>query len=583
MPAEAAPPLRFAASWKPPLPAEVLVNPAVTPLPVLLQNREPHNVLVRVGVRTEQDWIIRQVLETEFWLRAYETKQFGIALARLNAAGLKYSGKLMAEAVARATSPRGETAVALPHLYFHPAGSGMAVYGSEILRGKYGAGNFRNDSVPLDFGVREARRAITAAKLPSGVQPVVARVSQAMIAGQGGPASGVARRFCLVMPGEAFNDSSKRVWTGPSGGTVSVDYGEDFGRAGQMIPMARGWVAVAQVSGPLFSGFLNADGCTPVVPAAANAPTLIVFSPIYLHTGSNIRGFVSDLNLGAQWPDSMPLFLLLFASPNNQIINVVANAAEYAQTIYAAAARGMERFPGGSEDVLYEWRIREQGDTSGTGTVYAAEGHPRVNVKFSTAAQAKFTIVHEYGHAIWMARVNPPIGADGLDYSVTNEEGDQHAMRSKEWQLAAAVEGFAHFVATVAWNETSPNTPAVYVMGSDANPNLNDPFDFNQFEKYFESNWNPASYEGQGVETDWAQFFWNYHTDIPLIGVPQPSQSTLMALLLGSYPWPVNEGFFADFSGAASVILPTTVPPAIPAILPYQWFSAVASMAGIVH
>jgi hypothetical protein len=405
-----------------------------------------------------------------------------------------------------------------------------------------------------------ARRALAQANLHN-VEPVAARVTRSRV-GPGSTAFAAdLRRFCLAMPGWPYLDST---------------YGEDFGTAAQNIPLARAWVAVAQSGNSLYSGFLDAAGCTPSLAAAPNIPTLMVFSPLYLHTGSNTRGFVSDLNLGNDWPATMPLFFFIFEPPAAQTVLVEADTSEQTQTIFAAAVQGMERFTAGLTNALYEWSLREEGDTAGTLTGYAPEGHPRISIKYSNASRSKFTITHEYGHAVLIGKLNPQITPADIDYTVEEDETlSQHTVLSKEWQLTAAIEGFAHFVSAVAWNDVTANGDAVFVDDQ--------VYPLGSFSKYFESNYNEAGYPGQGVELDWAQFFWNYHTDTPAFpGVSPPSQSMLLSIFLASYPWPKNEGFFAQFSAGAAAILPMNPPPH-PPMSSFQWLLVLAGQAGIIH
>jgi hypothetical protein len=290
--------------------------------------------------------------------------------------------------------------------------------------------------------------------------------------------------------------------------------------------MSRAWVALAQASGPIFSGMLDKYGCTPYVPAQRDAPTLMAFSPIYFDVAANVRGFVSDLNVGDSWPASMPLFFFLFQAADAPITLVAADASEPTQTIYAAASQAIERASFGQENALYEWQLRLLGDNNGTSTAYAPEGHPRISVKNTTTVRSKFTLAHEFGHAVLMAKLNPAIEPSDLDYSAEAGQSEQHSFGSKEWQLAAAIEGFGHFAAALTWNQAVADAGAIYVIGSDINPLLNQPAIYmDQFDRIFETSaqWNDADWPGQGVEDDWAQFFWNYHTDVPGMPVPSPS------------------------------------------------------------
>jgi hypothetical protein len=181
-----------------------------------------------------------------------------------------------------------------------------------------------------------------------------------------------------------------------------------------------------------------------------------------------------------------------------------------------------------------------------------------------------------------IAQLNPPLQASDLDYSVS-EADQQHTMTSKEWQLAAAVEGFAHYVAASVWNEVATNADAYYVDGGYINPYANDVYALNAFDQVFESNYSPAQYPDQGVEKDWAQFFWNYQTDSPIPGVLPVTQAQIVQMWKLSHPWPVQQGFFADFTTGATAVVWGQVQGGFPPELSVQWFLMQATAAGIAH
>jgi hypothetical protein len=203
-----------------------------------------------------------------------------------------------------------------------------------------------------------------------------------------------------------------------------------------------------------------------------------------------------------------------------------------------------------------------------------------IHIKHSTAAKSKFTITHEYGHALLIAKLNPPLTPAGLDYSVAAGEASQHTWTSKEWQLTAAIEGFAHFVSGAVWNDLGPDADCKVVIGSDINPFAQSTKNLNTFNRLFENSYNTASYPDQGIEQDWAQFFWNYRTDtVPQpIGIPTDAQ--LVALFVKTYPWPVHNGFFADLTAGVLAAVPWPVPFQQH---PLQRFLTFAGLAGIVH
>jgi len=499
----------------------------------------------------------------------------------LRLAGLRYAGRIDATLVAAGAEGRGVGAAEAPSVFYHPEGRELLVYRARALRGRFGAGNFRGEQLPDAGGADGVKRELALAEI-RGVEPALARVQKVhVVAGeQTGQTQQGQRRFCLFMNSDAFNDSSNREYVWPNGTVSKTDYGEDYGRDGLALPLARGWVTVSQLGAPVYTGHLDGNGCTPYVPAAANLPATAAFFPLYKSGGgTNIQGYVSDLNLGDEWPESMPYFLFQLPPTPWAVTWAFADPEEKSLTIYTAAAAAMERFRGGHQNMTYGFRLGAEGNNGGTGTKYAPEGHPLVHVKYSTAAKSKFTIAHEYGHAVLMAKLNPQLAQSDLDYTVEEGEANQHTLTSKEWQLTAAVEGFAHFVSAVVWNEVGPGADAVIVDGSAPLPYDNDEWRLDTFDRVFENNYNPASYPGQGVEMDWAQFFWKYYTD-PFF---PPSQQTLMAFWLGSYEWPKHEGFFADYYGAAFPILTAQTPGYLPPGSLTQRFLIWAQAAGIIH
>jgi hypothetical protein len=464
--------------------------------------------------------------------------------------------------------------LALPAVYFHWEGRRLIAYREDVLREAFGAGNFRGLELDAPEPFTAIRGDLDRAGL-GGTLPVLASVQTAssfpVLPDDILPPG--SKMFCFGLDGSAFDDS------GEVPGVVFAPPTEDFGREGEFVPAPRGWVAVGQLGAPLFTGFLDAGGCTPFVVANSTDEISVAFFPLYLRESNDIRGFVSDLNLGPQWPESMPYFLFFFSPGSAVLSEVLLDGEEPVNTIFVAAANAMEQVPGGLGDVLYEFQLREAGDNAGTNTSYAPEGHPLVRVKYSLAAREKFVIGHEYAHALHIATLSPPITEDDLDYSVTANEADQHALDSKEWQLTAAFEGFAHFVSGLVWNEAVPDDDAVFRSGGGT-------FELDPFDRIFETTFDAAQFPDQGVELDWAQFFWNYHTDEyeAASGDPvlAPPSAAILDMWRASYPWPVNEGFFGDFRDGVVTIL-GTFGPANPVAEGLERFDAIAAAAGVDH
>ncbi len=462
----------------------------------------------------------------------------------------------------------------LPTLYFHSNREKLLVYREDVMRERFHAGNFRNTPLAIpSFNVEKDLKRMGLQR----ITPVLAFIHEVKsFPGPSFPGDILppgSKKFCFGLDGAAFDDS------GEDSVVVFSDPNEDFGIEGDFVPATRAWVAVGQQGNPLYTGFLDPDGCTPFIIANSTNEISVAFFPLYLHQSVGIRGFVSDLNLGPQWPDSMPYFLFFFAPGNNLITQVLLDEEEYVNTIYVAAANSMERARGGLSNVLYEFRLREEGDNSGTNAFYAAEGHPQVRIKYSVAAREKFVIAHEYAHAMHIAKLSPPLTVNDLDYSVTADEAEQHTLDSKEWQLTAAFEGFAHFVSALIWNDAVPNEDALFRSGGET-------IDLDVYDRLFETNFNSNLFPDQGNEIDWAQFFWNYHTDVFTTNtgdpVLAPPLAAIMDMWLVSQPWPVTHGFFDDFREGVEVIV-GTFGPANPVEEGLERFNEIAEDAGVDH
>jgi hypothetical protein len=183
------------------------------------------------------------------------------------------------------------------------------------------------------------------------------------------------------------------------------------------------------------------------------------------------------------------------------------------------------------------------------------------------AWQRKYIIVHEFGHELqhWALVPSPSANPDdwmhdvdyGADSTVTGcqDYDDQHSYVSYEYQSAAIAEGMAHYVAAVAFNDTTdtdcrfdpggpyewylngPNyveqfscegyDPAVgHPLGADAGGAEYANYPYVPAGAYFYFDTDGASYYGacstnptttnRAIELDWLRFLWDADTKLDL-------------------------------------------------------------------
>lgn len=183
--------------------------------------------------------------------------------------------------------------------------------------------------------------------------------------------------------------------------------------------------------------------------------------------------------------------------------------------------------------------------------------------------QSKNVIAHEYGHQQTIGASNPSFGPADLDYcydatlypaSGAGCMGD-HALRSHEWQAAAATEGIAHWYAVSVWNDVdlvecpscqsgvyyvSPrsSTEASTYAVPRGSPRCTEPFE-------------PQCPAGVGNEWDWLSAFRLFR----LQAADTPSFRSMFRMLSATFaagPWPRNaadDSFFVAFDQTMAVHL----------------------------
>lgn len=169
----------------------------------------------------------------------------------------------------------------------------------------------------------------------------------------------------------------------------------------------------------------------------------------------------------------------------------------------------------------------------------------------------KFLVGHEVGHWIhrkWSTTLGLHAGAYDDNAGGPNCEFNgvgSHAMRSRETAAGAFIEGFAHYLSSLAWNDHNDvegwfkyykevQSPAYADMeadnwridleGNGQNPS-------GGISAWMENMCTPIS--GHSVEMDWLRFYWDYRT-VSAVLLPRPSHFEIfnhISYTRNSYGW----------------------------------------------
>lgn len=168
----------------------------------------------------------------------------------------------------------------------------------------------------------------------------------------------------------------------------------------------------------------------------------------------------------------------------------------------------------------------------------------------------KFLVAHEVGHWIHRWWTNDKLGLLQGSYSANSTDLDcaylaglAHAMRSKEYSSGAFVDGFAHFLAALAWNNHNQQNGTFKYYKEIQDPAYAD-MAANQYRVDLEgiggnpiggiSNWMAnmcTVHDGHSVEMDWLRFYWDYRTNA---GVSKPTHGDILEHVVytqDNMPW----------------------------------------------
>lgn len=279
----------------------------------------------------------------------------------------------------------------------------------------------------------------------------------------------------------------------------------------------------------IWSGYLDSSGCTPTLSVLAGGYLVNQFSSVYYSRGGtgytfNIRN-ASNQEKSIQTATSVSGSGTIYLSPstNTDWINATALAGQLLKTADHGLATGTLR-------IIYD-------DDCPTVPGSACYDPPTRTVYMPTVTQ-KFRLTHEIGHDCQYATV----GSFALNYSQDATQwqcrcdhvvssSQLHCLQSREKDDAAICDGFGYFYAAKPWNDTAQANCWMGYQKEFLKPHNTDwnnqaaatlyypPVPRNCYARpaYKNSSYQPwmEAYclaSNAGVEHDWMNFFWVWHT-----------------------------------------------------------------------
>jgi hypothetical protein len=292
---------------------------------------------------------------------------------------------------------------------------------------------------------------------------------------------------------------------------ANTSYGDDYLTSNGYMPAAGAKLRVYRISDRTFIHTEYADdsgtyeGC---------------IDPILLDEDDTYAIYVYSIaEIGSNTLDSRTSSLgITFAhgywaiDPSYVTTATVKTPASQPWSMVAALTHSLKRRTGGVSGQTINAVAMPRPSTGGSG---------RHGNALYTDSTAKYVIAHELGHLL--SYIRDGFNAPNMDYSAPKgvcytDSTQNHEMNSKEYQSAAALEGFAHYYAAVAFNNTTHSDCRFrYYKGSDWD------LDFDRDDRTINCNGAPMTgvpyrnYLGfmcdgtktnRGVEMDWMRFLW---------------------------------------------------------------------------
>jgi hypothetical protein len=353
-------------------------------------------------------------------------------------------------------------------------------------------------------------------------------------------------RICLVYEDLNPWDASTRFFGGEAG--------EDHGRR---TPAGDPWTLLQFVPDHMLVRIADAkdietlwgwepvgsDGCTGIFDAEDAVTVEWVNWSYWPETDNSIAtgrcnaqdcGVKRDFRIRALPAGQHDIVFPLKAKPEDLILWAASNAegrASYNQGVtifgiyWSGSDPALDAFPGASMAPL-------------------VGGSPTMLFK-GPSLHSKYTVSHEYGHAVTMATIASQFVPGQVDGCFDPDPNDvpppyscaQHAWDSPEWQSVAILEGFADFYSIAAWNdfpgEGYRGIPNGWAGFSDIWATSDSP------DSFYVSDFCSSVHHcepGVANERDWTYFLW----DIVQAGVLTLPET--MDLLEGFHPtWPLAD------------------------------------------
>ncbi len=308
---------------------------------------------------------------------------------------------------------------------------------------------------------------------------------------------------------------------------------------------------------PPLSGILGQDGCMTFETQFAYGHKVVVYAEAWVGTPAvYLHAHRKPLAMKTEQPPGFWLVDLHGMAPDDVVEALIGDEkTDPISPLMAVATEVIARLgeldviPEGSPELKFVFKDYWAGAEGSCGLINIGPD----------SYHEKFVIAHEIGHWLqceWGGDLgDPPLdykygqnpspppdipcrfgvnGALDLELKPIKTNAGQHGIRSAEWSTMAMVEGFAHFIATVAFNEVDiPDGEGWFRYYKDINVD-----DFDAYEDFVsassrvsllggtanenpvggENRWTenqcPNDWDGDDVSTelDWMRFFWRFLT-----------------------------------------------------------------------
>jgi hypothetical protein len=338
---------------------------------------------------------------------------------------------------------------------------------------------------------------------------------------------------------------------------VDAGFGEDYGTDPTSPWVARGGrVSILQKGKKLFDGYLDANGCTGAFKAASGLDFSIFGTSRARIAGNDVIARAAD--------GKEVSFVIWDADPgvNQNPVYVFPEVAPVT-TMLAVGAYTMQKFNGGM--TAKSMPLENRCNPVPNGCCDCAQDD---RIWLTNGADNKFAISHEMGHRILALYTGGYVNDDRYDLDSNNklacDTSTSHAMWSMEYESAAAMEGWAHFIAAATYNDRAGENPggAFRYWSSQNTIDIEDSspqFPANYFDTVCSQlPFTPTA--KMGVEVDWMRHFWDYYSnDLDVDPGTRPTVKQMMSEIDAAPAWTqsntwarIRQGV-SSYSGAAQL------------------------------